>query len=407
MMYMVVSLATVVLGLMFAYVFFNVEPQMGKTLNAVLFDKVIGGWGMPGYLLILLTLISEAAILFVAAQAGFIDGPRVLANMAADRWAPKRFALLSDRLVTMNGIMIMGIGSIILMIATNGSVGYMIVLYSINVFITFCLSQLGMVKHWWQVRSEVKKWFRKFAINGIGLAMTSFILISVTVVKFQEGGWITLVITGTLIVFMLLVKLSYQRVDGLIKDLNGIVEEVEYTQPVSQIPVNREKDKPFDLKDKTAVVIVKDFTGVGIETIFQIFRSFERDFKNFIFIQVGLIDAAAFRGTAELESVKKKVESELGRYVNLVRRHGYHSEGVTLFGIDTAEQIEKYIPELLKNYPNATFFGGQIIFPRLAIFSRLLHNHTLFAIQKKLFRKGIRLYVLPVELKASRQKPGF
>ncbi|MBI5078875.1 APC family permease, partial [Candidatus Saganbacteria bacterium] len=123
MKYMTISLASVVLGLMFAYTLYKVEPQFGKTLNAVLFEKVAGGWGWWGTAFIFATLISEAAILFVAAQTGFIGGPRVLANMAADRWVPKRFALLSDRLVTMNGILIMGCSSIVIMIATKGSVG--------------------------------------------------------------------------------------------------------------------------------------------------------------------------------------------------------------------------------------------------------------------------------------------
>ena len=57
---------------------------------------------------VFVTLVSEAVLLFIAAQAGFLDGPRVLANMALDRWLPTRFAMLSDRLVTQNGILLMG-----------------------------------------------------------------------------------------------------------------------------------------------------------------------------------------------------------------------------------------------------------------------------------------------------------
>ena len=148
MLYMMVSLAAVVFGLMFAYTLYRIQPQFGKTMNAVLFERIAGGWGVPGYVFILTALISEAAILFVAAQTGFLGGPRVLANMAADRWVPKRFALLSDRLVSLNGILIMGIGALALMLATNGSVGFLVVLYSINVFITFTFSQLGLIKHW-------------------------------------------------------------------------------------------------------------------------------------------------------------------------------------------------------------------------------------------------------------------
>jgi amino acid transporter len=397
MRYMVISLASIVLGLMFAYAFFGIEPQHGKTLNAILFERVAGGWGDWGYLFILLTLISEAAILFVAAQTGFLGGPSVLANMAADRWIPKRFALLSDRLVTMNGILIMGVGAIMVMVGTNGSVGLLVVFYSINVFITFCLSQLGMVRHWWQVRKNEGKWLGKFAINGIGLILTTFILISVSVMKFHEGGWVTLFITGIVVSFALIIKSNYERTDRLVRKLDSIVTEVESTQPVPQIPV-RPKGEAFNQLDKTAIILVKDFTGAGLKTIFNIFPSFGNDIKNFVFVQVGLIDAGAFRGTDELERVKKKVDIELNRYVTLMKRHGYHAEGHALFGIDTGEEIEKFSIEIMRRFPKATFFGGQIVFEKSSIISRLLHNYTLFSVQKELYKRGLRLYVLPIEL---------
>ena len=397
MQYMVVSLASVVLGLMIAYVLYQVQLEPGKTLNAVLFTRVTQGWGISGYIFVLITLISEAAILFVASQTGFIDGPRVLANMAADKWLPKRFALLSDRLVTINGILIMGIGSLVLMISTNGAVSYLIVLYSINVFITFCLSQLGMVNHWWATRHAMRGWFSKIWVNGVGLVLTTFILVSVVAIKFQEGGWITLFITGTLIVFMTLIKMNYASTDRLVKKLDRLVEEVDAVHPVYQIPMRHTKEA-FNPEDKTAVILVKDFTGVGLSSVFGVFRSFGKTFKNFVFLQIGLIDAAAFRGHAELEEVQDKVKSELNRYVELLTQHGYHAEAVSRFGIDTVEEIDKASSEILKKYPNATFFGGQIVFPKDTLMSRILHNYTVFSVQERLYKKGIPLFVMPIEL---------
>ena len=138
-------------------------------------------------------------LLFVAAQAGFLDGPRVLANMSLDRWLPGQFSLLSERLVIKNGIVLMGGAALVLMLVSRGSVSFLIVLYAINVFITFCLSQAGMVRHWWKERGTVRAWKRKILINGIGLLLTGFILISQVVLKFQTGGWITLLITGSLV----------------------------------------------------------------------------------------------------------------------------------------------------------------------------------------------------------------
>ena len=93
---------------MFAYLFLHVSYQEGKTLNAVLFETLTAHWAPAPAGSCWSRSISEAMLLFVAAQAGFLDGPRVLSNMALDRWMPTKFATLSDRLVTQNGILLMG-----------------------------------------------------------------------------------------------------------------------------------------------------------------------------------------------------------------------------------------------------------------------------------------------------------
>ena len=86
-------------------------------------------------------------LLVVAAQAGFLDGPRVMANMAVDSWLPHRFAALSERLTTQNGIVLMGAASLAALLYTHGDVGKLVVMYSINVFLTFSLSMFGMAAH--------------------------------------------------------------------------------------------------------------------------------------------------------------------------------------------------------------------------------------------------------------------
>ena len=145
-----VSLAVMVGGLLVAYLLYHVTPAEGRTLNAVLFEDITAHW--PPWLgrsFVTLALISAGALLFIAAQTGFLDGPRVLANMALDRWFPTRFTSLSDRFVAQNGVLLMGLVAAVVTWLTRGDVAVLVVLYSINVFITFSLSQLGMVRHWW------------------------------------------------------------------------------------------------------------------------------------------------------------------------------------------------------------------------------------------------------------------
>ena len=141
MTYMGASLAITVLGLLLAYLLYDAQPVEGRTLNAVLFERITAAWPAGlGKGFVTVSMLSATALLFIAAQAGFLDGPRVLANMALDRWFPARFATLSDRFVTQNGILLMGGAALLAMLATRGAVGLLVVLYSINVFITFSLS---------------------------------------------------------------------------------------------------------------------------------------------------------------------------------------------------------------------------------------------------------------------------
>src|SRR4029077_10367226 len=138
------SLAFTASGLLLCYLLWRVAPVEGKTLNAVLVQRLADGF--PGAsAFVALTLFSEGTLLVVAAQTGFLDGPRVLANMAVDSWVPHRFASLSDRLTTQNGIVLMGGAALLALWYTKGDVGHLIVMYSINVFLTFSLSMFAML----------------------------------------------------------------------------------------------------------------------------------------------------------------------------------------------------------------------------------------------------------------------
>src|SRR5262249_53595305 len=139
-------------GLLICYMLFNVHPEAGKTLNAVLVHQFASTWNIAGVPVgsgfIWATLFSESALLLVAAQTGFIDGPRVMANMALDSWLPKRFASLSDRLTMQDGIWVMGLAALLILFFTRGQIGILVVMYSINVFITFSLTEISMIKFW-------------------------------------------------------------------------------------------------------------------------------------------------------------------------------------------------------------------------------------------------------------------
>mgnify|MGYP001601842821 CR=1 FL=1 len=393
MFYMASSLAFMAVGLMIAYLFYSVEHVPGKTLNAVLYSTVTESWGSAGYIFLLVSLISEAALLFIAAQAGFIGGPRVLADMALGRWFPSRFANLSDRFVTQNGILIMGISAAVMMVFTGGSVKFLVVLYSINVFITFVLSQLGMVKHWWASRFSVADWKRKMLVNGTGLGLCAFILASVVVFKFNEGGWITLFITGSLIFLAVAIKRHYNHTKKLTEKLDHIVQRRGSS---SYYFIPRIGPEPFNPKAKTAVLLVKGFNGLGLYTLKNVLQNFSGVFKNFIFLEIGSVDAGNFRNSEEIQQLRASTMMEVERYAEIMRKNGYNAESFVAVGIDVVDEVAKIAPKIIEKYPRSIFFGGQIVLPKDSIVTRLLHNYTVFAVQRRLYSRGITVVLLPV-----------
>jgi amino acid transporter len=398
MRYMAISLAFMVMGLILGYLLYKVGPEEGKTFNAILFEKATIGWGdgiaRP---FIFICLLSEATLLFVAAQTGFLGGPRVLANMSLDRWLPTKFSVLSDRLVIQNGILIMGGCSLIAMIATKGSVRLLVVLYSINVFITFVLSQLGLVRHWWQNRAQERRWVRRLLISGIGLILTSFILTSMVLLKFREGGWATLLVTGALIVLAILVKRHYGKIAVQLRRLDELAERAEsYVRQSAPKGGEGAAGPVFDPKAKTAVLLVSGFNGTGLHTLLAIMRLFGGVFRNFVFLEVGVLDVGNFKGPQEVEHLQTRVQNDLNRYVELMKKEGFYAQAVSDIGVDAAEQITRIVPSIIEHYPGAVFFGGKLLFLNETLINRLLHNQLVFTIQKRLHRLGIPFVILPI-----------
>jgi amino acid transporter len=405
MLLLSVSLAVAAFGLIISYYLLNIQFLPNKTLNAALTERVVANWSpWIGKSFLFLTLVSESALLFVAAQTGFLDGPRVMANMASDNWLPRRFMLLSDRLVSQNGILIMGGAAFLFLYFSKGQVAWLVILYSINVFITFTLSQFGMVKHWIQVRREEKKWFRKTLVNGIGLVMTSSILITVIVLKFTEGGWITIVITSLLAASGFLIKRHYnlvrQKLIIIQKEVMHVIPEIiknlnkkQNTQEMNINPGNA---------GRTVVIMVNGYNGLGLFSLFRIINSFNSECRHIVFLQVGLVDSKSMRGHEQIDKLTENIIVDLQKYKYLVEKMGLTAEYRYAIGTDVVEEVDKMIPEIARNFPDAIFIGGQLIFGGNDTLSRLLHNYTIFAIQRKLYRHGITTIVIPIPLDLDR-----
>ncbi|MEI7490171.1 MAG: APC family permease [Bacteroidota bacterium] len=394
---MAFSLGITVLGLLVAYSLFHLKHIPGKTMNANLLEAMTAGWNKwVGQPFVVITLLSEAALLFVGAQTGFLDGPRVISNMAQDNWFPRRFSVLSDRLVTQNGLILMAVSAAFILLVTGGSVNTLIVLYSINVFVTFSLSQAGMVRHWWQVKKNEGSWFTKLLINGLGFFLTLSILCTVLFIKFGEGGWLTILITSSLILFVVKVKGHYDKAATLLGQLDlKMFRQVEGAM-LGYEKSHREPPE-FNPDMHTACICVNDFNGIGIHTFLKIREDFEK-YKNFIFISVGMVDSGTFKGEAELQNLEEDVKYNLKKYEELARAYGCFADSYYAIGTDIADEVKELSKKVVNKYNRVIFFIGNAIFTRPSSLTRMLHSQTQLTLQNRLAHKGFMMVLIPIKL---------
>jgi Amino acid permease len=391
MVYMAVSLALTAGGILIGYLLLNVHHMPGKTMNAVLSEAVFGGWrlgALPvGYWLVLITLISEGLLLVVAAQAGFIDGPRVMANMAVDSYMPHRFAALSEQLSMQNGVLLMGLAALGMLFYTRGNVQTLVYMYSINVFLTFSLSQLGMTRFWWQRKRERTR-KRHLAIHLVALVLCVSILVITVLERFTHGGWVTVLLTSAFVAVCYGIHQHYQNAKKGLQQLDDVLNTLPAT--------GEARPKSLDPKLPTAVLLVSSFNGFGVHTLLSILRYFPGLYKQFVFVSVAVVDSGSFKGKEEIEALQHHTQEDLEKYVEGARRMGFAADCVWDVGIEVVSKASDLCQQIAKLYPKATIFTGKLVFREERFYQRFLHNETAQAIQRRLQWVGVPMVVLPI-----------
>ena len=387
---MAVSLAVTAGGLILAYLLVHATPAPGRTMNAVLASRFAGGWGGIGAAFVLITLLSEALLLIVAGQTGFIDGPRVMANMAVDSYLPHRFSQLSDRLTMSYGVLLIGGASLLALVYTGGDVTHLVVLYSINVFLTFSLSELAMCRFWVRERKKHATWRKHISVHLVGLTLCLFILTVTVYEKFQQGGWVTLALTGGLIAGCFLIRRHYRLVHDNLRRLDGILEAL----PAGSASGPR----ALDPVAPTAVLLVGGYAGLGIHSLLSVERLFPGYFKNFVFVSVGVIDSASFVNVEAVEEVRDRTAADLRRYVALATGLGLAADSRMAVGTEAVATAADLCGQIAREFPRCLFFAGKLIFQRERWYQRVLHNETAYQLQRRLQFAGLNAMVLPVRI---------
>ncbi|HOU14855.1 MAG TPA: APC family permease [Anaerolineae bacterium] len=201
-------LITLFLGVTFLSRQFGVLPNefTHETLISQLGRAIFGSATLPYYVL----QAATAMILVLAANTSFADFPRLASLLARDRYLPRQFSYLGDRLAFSNGIIVLAGLSSLLIILFGGTTTRLIPLYALGVFLSFTLSQLGMVMRWRRIKGQ--HWQIKALVNGIGAVVTGVVLIIFALTKFVDGAWIVIVWIPIFISFFLTVHRHYESV---------------------------------------------------------------------------------------------------------------------------------------------------------------------------------------------------
>ena len=185
---------------------YHIIPNDQETVISILAATIYGKSSIMYYVVQIMTVV----ILSLAANTAFAGLPLLLAIMAKDGYLPRQLVTRGFRLNYSNGILILLVTSALLVLMFNGSQHYLLPLYASGVFISFLLSQLGMVVHW--VKNKGPKWHIKAAINGFGTLITAITLVIIIIMKFTSGAWVTLLMIVILVLVMFKIKDHYRSV---------------------------------------------------------------------------------------------------------------------------------------------------------------------------------------------------
>jgi amino acid transporter len=244
-----IILIVLFLGMTYLAYDFGILPREGETVASQLARHVFGT-GFIYYEIQVVTML----ILLLAANTAFADFPRLAFFLARDRFIPRQFGTQGDRLVFSNGIVILAGLAALLLVVFGGDTHALIPLYAVGVFLSFTLSQSGMVRRWLRLRESGWRW--RAVLNGIGAVATGLVMVTIAVTKFSHGAWIVLVLIPFFVVMFVLMHRHYEDVARqlslddfappppmtntvlvLVGDVHrGVVTALQYAQTLSASP---------------------------------------------------------------------------------------------------------------------------------------------------------------------------
>ncbi|HLI08118.1 MAG TPA: APC family permease [Ktedonobacteraceae bacterium] len=210
--WMAVILGTLFIGITLLATSYHIEanPAGNPTVIAQIAQQVFNG---PLVFMYPVFIFATLLILTLAANTSYSDFPRLASLLARDDFLPHQFAFRGDRLAFSTGIIFLACLAGLLVVVFKGDTTHLIDLYAVGVFMSFTLSQSGMVRHWWRLRGQHKGWQRSMIINGTGAVTTLLVALVIATTKFLEGAWIVVILIPLLVLMFMAIHRHYMRVE--------------------------------------------------------------------------------------------------------------------------------------------------------------------------------------------------
>lgn len=345
LMVMVCILAVMFTGITFLANYHGIVPSGSETVISQLARSIFGTTA-PYYFV----QFSTAAILILAANTAYADFPRLTSILARDRYLPRQLTSLGDRLVFSNGILMLGLASALLIVVFRANTHALIPLYAVGVFLSFTLSQMGMVKHWLKEKKE--GWKGKTTLNFLGGFLTGIVTVVITLTKFTHGAWII-----TLVVPLFI--WGFLRIHG------------HYLSVGKQLSLAGHSPEPFPEKLKHAVLLPISGLHKGVIGAISYAQSISGDVTA---LYVGLDASATDKIRAEWK--------HWGRGIPLVVLHSNYRSVISPL-LDHLDELQRAQPRemitiLIPEFVTARWWEG------------IFHNQTAFLIKAALlFRRNV------------------
>ncbi len=352
--FMALILATLFTGITVLATSYHVEasPSGYPTVVAQIAEQVFKG---PLFFMYPVFTIATLFVLVLAANTSYSGFPLLASILARDNFVPHQFAFRGDRLSYSIGIIFLAVLASILLIAFRGDVTLLLNLYAVGVFMSFTLSQSGMVRHWWHLRKEQPGWQRSIVINGLGAIATFIVALIIAYTKFLQGAWIVVILIPVLVVGFELIHRHYTRVTN---------------ERTSEIPI-----RPSDIHHRLVVPVA------SLDTVAKQSVSYARSISpNVVAIHISNHQAHAEALQLAWNAWQQQLsedEQTLLKIVNLTHR-------------SVSGQILEYIDNAHKTYPTDTL---TVVLPEVEIdhwWEYFLRNRIAISLKAALlYRPGI------------------